>query len=317
MKKQALVFILSLYVGMVYAQDDTSEAKKDTTYWKKSAKTTLTFSQTTLTNWAAGGNNSLAFNAGFNAFAKYAKDRVTFNNSLELGYGMIDQGNSGFIKSDDKIIFTSKFGYKIKKEKKLFWSTLIDFKSQFYEGISIAEDGTESKISDFMAPGYLTISTGLEWEPNEYFSILYTPVTGKLTFVGIQRFADRGDFGVEPAVYDANGNKIKDGETLRSELGSFLKILFAKELIKNVNLETKLELFTSYDENFGNIDVNWQNALTMKVNDWLMTSFITQVIYDDDIKIATTFDNVTGEPLDAKPRTQYKQILGIGLTFVF
>jgi len=309
--------ILLAITNYVTAQSIDSTSVADTTYWKKGTKTTLTFTQTTLKNWAAGGENSIAFNAGINAFASYAKRRTTFENIMELGYGIIDQGKIGLRKNDDKIIFSSKFGYKLKKDGKLYISSLIDFKSQFYKGVDFQDDGSEVKISDFMAPGFLTISTALEWKPAKHFSLLYSPFTGKMTFVGIQSFADRGDYGVDPAKKDANGNIILGtGKTSRAELGSFLKITFKKDIFKNVNYDTKIELFTAYDENFGNVDVNWQNAVTMKVNDWLVASFITQLLYDNDIKIATEFDSVTDAPLDAKPRIQYKQILGVGLTFL-
>lgn len=289
----------------------------DTTYWEKGVKTSLTFTQTTLENWAAGGENSVAFNAGLRAFASYIKGRTMFDNLLEVGYGLIDQSNVGLRKNDDKIMFSTKIGHKIKEDGKIYWSSLIDFKSQFYKGVDYQDDDSEIKISDFMAPGYLTISTGLEWKPNNFFSLSYSPVAGKMTFVGIQRFADRGDFGVDPAVYEeTTGIKLVDGKNLRTELGSFNKIQLKKDILKNVNLETKLELFTAYNDTFGNVDINWQNVVTMKINGWLMTSFITQLLYDDDIHIATEFDDITGEPLNAKPRTQYKQILGVGLTFL-
>ena len=277
-------------------------AQSDTTYWKKGIKGTLTFTQVSLTNWAAGGDNSVSLNGYINTYANHAKGRTTWDNNLELGYGLLDQGDVGVRKSDDKIIFTTKYGYKIKKDGgHIYWSTLLDFKSQFNTGVDFAADGTETKISDFMAPGYLTIATGLEYKPNDYFSLLYAPVAGKVTFVSNDLLSSRGAFGVDP------------GDKSLSELGSFLKMEFKKDVAKNVNLESKLELFTAYDENFGNIDVNWQNTLLMKVNDWLSASLITQLLYDDDVKIAE-FDDA-GVEIGSGPKVQFKQIFGLGLSY--
>ncbi|MDH5368208.1 MAG: DUF3078 domain-containing protein [Cyclobacteriaceae bacterium] len=319
MKLNKIAFTALAILGsitLLTAKTIYTTPSSDTTYWEKGAKTTFTFTQTTLENWAAGGENSVAFNSGLRAFASYVKGRTMFDNLLEIGYGIIDQGDVGLRKNDDKIIFSTKIGHKIKEDGKIYWSSLIDFKSQFNKGVDYQNDGSEIKISDFMAPGYLTVSTGLEWKPNNFFSLSYSPVAGKMTFVGIQRFADRGDFGVDPAVYDeVTSIKLVDGKNLRTELGSFNKIQVKKDIVKNVKLETNLELFTAYDETFGNVDINWQNVITMKINGWLMTSFITQLLYDDDIHIATQFDEITGDPLNAKPRIQYKQILGVGLTF--
>jgi hypothetical protein len=47
------------------------------------------------------------------------------------------------------------------------------------------------------------------------------------------------------------------------------------------------------------------------VNKWLAASIATQLIYDDDIIIKTDPDKPGG------PRTQFKEMLGIGLTYKF
>ncbi len=280
----------------------TGYGQSDTTYWKKGTTGTLTFTQVSLTNWAAGGENSVSLNAYLNTFANYKKDRAIWDSNLELGYGLVDQGNAGVRKSDDRIIFTTKYGYMLKPENgKLYWSTLLDFKTQFNIGYQFLEDGTSVKISDFMAPGYLTIATGLEYKPSEHFSLLYAPVAGKITLVSSEILSNQGAFGVTP------------GENSLVELGSFMRMFYKKDIAKNINLESKLELFTAYDENFGNIDVNWQNALLMKINDWLSASLITQLIYDDDIKTAE-FDNA-GIQTGSGPKIQFKQIFGLGLSY--
>jgi hypothetical protein len=310
LRKQVLIGLTILF-GL----NTVSSAQSDTTYWKKGLAGNLTFTQVTLKNWSGGGDNSIALNTYLNLFANYQKERTVWENSLELGYGLLDQGNSGFLKSDDKIIFTTKYGYKLKEGGKLYWSSILDFKTQFDEGLTFQDDGSTNKISDFMAPGYITISTGLEYKPSDAFSLLYSPATGKITIVNNQPLADAGAFGVEPATYNATTLvKITDGEKTRFEFGSFMKAALKKNIAKNVDWESKLELFTAYDENFGNIDVNWQNTFLMKINSWLSASLITQLLYDDDIKIAKTFD-LSGLPTDAKPRIQYKQIFGLGLTY--
>lgn len=281
-----------------------AQAQTDSTYWKRGAKGTLTFTQVSLTNWAAGGDNSVSLNAYINTFANYAKGRNTWDNNLELGYGLVDQGNLGIRKSDDKIIFTTKYGYKLNKDdERWFWSSLLDFKTQFDVGFEFAEDGSRNKISDFMSPGYITIATGLEYKRGEHFTLLYAPVAGKVTIVNSEFLTNRegGAYGVQ------------QGEKTFSELGSFLKMSYKRDIAKNVNLDSKLELFTGYDENFGNVDVNWQNALLMKVNNWLSASLVTQLIYDDDVKIAQFDDN--GLPAGSGPRIQFKQIFGLGLSY--
>lgn len=304
---KAYLFIPLFLISLVGLGQD-----QDTTYWKKGGVTSLTFSQVSLTNWAAGGQNSVSLNGYMNMYADYNKGKISWSNNLELGYGIIKQGeNTKPQKTDDIIIATTQFGYNITGEK-LQWSTLIDFRTQFYQGLD--EDGR--RISDFMAPGYLLVATGLDWKPNKVFTLTYAPLTGKFTFVTDQDLANEGAFGVDPGIRDANGNLISEGSTSRAEIGSFLKAKFNKEnIIKNVNFSSKLELFTNYVENFGNIDVNWQNLLVMKVNSFLNVNWQTQLIYDDDIKSIEVND--IGEEITVGPKVQFKSVFGVGLTYNF
>jgi hypothetical protein len=88
--------------------------------------------QVSLTNWSAGGNNSISLGGLVNVFAKYKKGKVTWDNNLELGYGVIKQGdNKKWWKNDDKIQFSSKFGRQIKKS--WYATALGDFRTQFTE----------------------------------------------------------------------------------------------------------------------------------------------------------------------------------------
>ncbi|MFY0690148.1 MAG: DUF3078 domain-containing protein [Cyclobacteriaceae bacterium] len=294
MKLKLSVFaLLSVFLTHSYAQNS------DTTYWKVGGASTLTFSQVSLNNWAAGGENNVSLNGYFLTFANYLKGKVDWSNSLEMGYGVIKQGVADLRKTDDVINATTQLGVKLPAPK-LFFTSLLDFKTQFVQGLN----ADEQIISNFMAPGYLLVATGLNWKPSEVFSATYTPVTGKMTFVRDQALADAGAFGVKP------------GENFRAELGSYLKMNFVKaDLIKNVGLTSKLELFSNYIKDFGNIDVNWQNALVMKVNSLITVNWQTQLIYDDDIKIQITDEagNVTG----ASPMTQFKSVFGVGISYNF
>ena len=295
---------LMIFAGMARAQST------DTTYWTKGGVGTLTFSQVSLTNWAAGGDNSVSLNGYFNVFANYARDKSLWQNDLILGYGLINQGGRGLEKTDDRINLVTQYGYKIKGDK-LFWSSMLDFRTQFADGLNA--EGTV--ISKFMAPGYLVVSTGIDWRPSANFSMAYSPLAGKFTFVTDQNLANQGAFGVQGAIFDDNGNIITEGSRSRSEIGSFLKMKYKQDIAENVNLETKLELFANYIDNFGNIDISLDNAIVMKVNDWLTVNWIIALIYDDDINIEEFDDNDV--LVGVGPRTQFKSVFGVGLAYNF
>ena len=91
----------------IFAQEN-----KDTSYWDLGGVTSLTFSQTTFKYWAAGGDNSTAINGLFNVHANYKKDNQSWQNTLDLGYGTQKNRDLPFRKTDDKIDFASKYGYK-------------------------------------------------------------------------------------------------------------------------------------------------------------------------------------------------------------
>ena len=299
-----LLFYVLLFSGVsLYAQTDSAAVKKDTSYWTAGGINSITFSQVSLKNWSAGGQNSVSINGYLGLFADLRKERQTWENSVDLAYGLVKQGDVDFTKSDDKLNFVTKYGYQINNNnQKWFFSGLLDFKTQFTNGFATAE--RDSVISRFMAPGYLVLGLGIDYKPSKVLSINYIPVTGKFTFVMDDRLSELGAYGVDP------------GSKSRAELGSFLRVKFKDEIIKNVKLDSRLELFTNYVENFGNIDVNWQNGFVFKVNGWLTTNFFTQLIYDDDIKIEVD-DNNDGTVDAVGPRVQFKSVLGVGATFTF
>ncbi|WP_424963745.1 DUF3078 domain-containing protein [Ekhidna sp.] len=306
LKITALLVTLST---SLFAQNTTPA---DTSYWRNGGTGSITFSQVSLTNWAAGGQNSVAINSNLSLFANRVKGRGKWENSMDLAYGLIRQGDASFTKSDDLINIVTKYSYRMNRESgKWFFSALMDFKTQFYEGVD--EEG--NFISDFMAPGYLTIGLGVSYDPTDQLSFSYQPVTGKFTFVKDQELANQGAYGVDPAVFAADGTTvITPGKKSRAEFGSFFRAKY-----KNDIFESRLELFTSYIENFGTIDVNWQNALVMQLTKVLSMNAFAQLIYDKDIKIGAddNGDGIIDESTELKDRVQFKSVIGVGLTYKF
>ena len=220
--------ILPILIACVisFTVSGQENAPSDTSYWLSGGAGTITFSNVSLSNWAAGGQNSVALNSYFAYFANYNRNRTSWDNSLDLGYGLLKQGDAEFVKSDDKINFATKYGYRIKENNsRWYFSALLDFKSQFAEGV----DEADSVISRFLAPGYLVVATGIDYKVNDVFSMNVAPVTGKFTFVTDDALSAAGAYGVDP------------GSKARAELGAFVRMKFKKDIVKNVNYETRLE----------------------------------------------------------------------------
>jgi hypothetical protein len=294
--------------------------RSDTTLgWKKGGIAGFNLSQTSLTNWASGGQNSMSLNGQFNGYANFKSNTNIWDNSLDLGYGLLRQNKrDGYMKTDDKIDFVSKFGRKAYKN--WYYSALLSFKTQMTPGYNYPNDSI--KISDWLAPAYFMTAIGLDYKPNTYFSMFVAPVTAKITMVKDQALANQGAYGVEKATYDSQGHLLSEGQRSRSEFGGYLRLIYTRndfksEFLKNLSFTTKLDLFSNYLHHPQNIDASWENILAMKVNKYIVVTFNTHLIYDDDIKTGTDTNNDGKMDKFGGPKIQFKEILGVGLSYKF
>ena len=311
-------------IGQEVTKDDTAKLQAEVDKlkavaadtakpWKIGGIISVNGQQVSLTNWSAGGNNSISVAGLVNIFAKFKKGKSTWDNNLELGYGVINQGNNKkWWKNDDKIQFSSKFGHQIKKN--WYLTALADFRTQFAPGYNYPNDSIY--ISKFMAPGYALAAIGFDYKPNDKFSAFIAPVTGKFTFVNDDSLARYGAFGVQKEIRDPDqGGKITQNYlTHREEFGAYLKMQYRTKVMENITFETILELFSNYMNNPQNVDVNWTTLTTFKVNKFISATLATQLIYDDDIKVLRSGGDLKGT---TGPDIQFKQVLGVGFTYKF
>ncbi len=281
MKRIGLFMLCALFALGAVAQE-----KQEKSNWKKGGNVSLTFSQTSLKNWSAGGDDAISANGLLNLFANYNKDKSSWENTLNMEYGVMKQNGESLRKSIDKLELTSKYGYKA--SQKWYYSALFDFKSQLAKGYKYGKDDTKVKVSNFLAPAYITLALGMDYKPNDNFSAYMSPLTGKITIVNDKSLSDMGAFGVDK------------GDKVRMEFGASTKFTYKKELMKNVSLQTVLSLFSAY-ESFGNVDINWDVMLNLKVNDYINATVNTSLVYDDDVLT----------------RVQFKEVIGVGLAYKF
>ncbi len=286
------ILMLLFFNTAVSAQENT-----DTSYWKFGGLGSIAISQVSLTNWAAGGENSFSGNILANGIANYNRDKTSWENMLVLGYGLMKQGSAGVRKTDDRIDLSSKYGRSAFKH--WYYAAMFRFSTQFTNGYAYPND--EVAISKFMAPGYINLAIGMDYKPSESFTLFIGPVSGKVTFVLDDTLAHYGSFGVEP---DKN---------MRYEFGGLLKSMYSREIMKNVTFMTRLDLFSNYLNNPQMIDVNWEVLLNMKINKYLSASLNTLLIWDDDIKFN---DEGLLDP-DGNSKVQFKEVFGIGLSATF
>jgi len=261
--------------------------------WKTGGIFNLNFGQGSQSNWAAGGDDfslSIASYLGFYAF--YKKDKYSWDNTIDLNYGLVNTTSLGTRKNDDRIDFLSKVGYAL--NPKLNVAGLLNFHSQFSKGYNYNSDGTKDLLSNFLAPGYVLLSLGLDYKPAEGLSIFVSPITSRWTIVNDNTLSAKGAYGVTP------------DKKVKNEIGAFASITYIKNLSKVIAYNGRLDLFSNYEHNPQNVDVMMNNMFTAKLSKVLTASLGLNLIYDDDVKLFG--------PNHDSPALQLKSLIAVGLS---
>ncbi len=289
-----LIFIGVCFIMLPRIVCAANHVSKDSS-WMYGGNGGLNLNQVSLSNWAAGGENAIGFDVLLNYSADYKKNKHLWQNRFEMAYGLNRTEADGTKKTNDKLYYSSTYGYEMRKN--LYLSALLNYNTQFAKGYDYKTD-PRTYISRFMSPGYLTAGLGLTWNPKAWITATLSAISWRGTFVGSKILSDEGAFGVEP------------GKRLFSEMGGNLKVEMNYEFLKNMTIFSRVDLFSNYLEEAQNVDVRWDVQLNMKVNKWFSANVTTNMIYDNDTKIVQK-DGSKG------PRLQFKESLGIGFQINF
>jgi len=311
MKKIAGFFICTILSFTITAQDvsirklqveSTRAIKKDNILdtahksWNMGGVYAINLGQGSLSNWAAGGDDfSLTVGTALNLFAFYKKDKMSWDNALNVNFGYIKTTSLGSRKNDDRLDLLSKYGYAL--NKKLNLTTLSNFRSQMMKGYSYSESSKGVFIkkfaSSFLSPAYVLISQGLEYKSSKELSVFISPVTSRWIIVKDDTLSAHGDYGVTP------------GENSMNQLGAFATISYNTSFNKYISYKGRLDLFSNYKNNPLNADIYMTNAVSAKLGKVLCLSWNLDMIYDDDVQLFGK--NGTS------PALQLKSVFGVGL----
>lgn len=305
---QFVVFLLGL--TFLNAQIQTSI---DTVFWESKNVVGIDISQIAFSNWNSGGNNTIAGLIKANFERNYKKDNIIWNNELVMRYGVNKQAERELRKTDDVFMIQSNFGFRKEAQSNWYYSGRFRFNTQFADGFNYPN--VDNPISRLMAPGFLFLGVGSEYNRKDLnFSFYGSPFTIKTTFVWDQTLADRGAFGVQKAIIDSEGNVLQRGKRSRNEFGILLNSQWKTEVYKNMNLDTRLSLYSDYLNKFGNIDVDLQTELSMIVNEYVRATVGFHIMYDDDVQATKQVD---GQQVTVGPKIQLKQMIAVGVVYEF
>jgi hypothetical protein len=312
MKRAVLTMLTLGIISTGFSQDKSvqdlksetnKEIKKDPNdtipkTWKTGGLINLNFNQGALSNWSAGGDkSSYSLSAFLNVFAFYSKGKNSWDNSLDLAYGVVSTSSLGSRKADDRIDLVSKYGYNV--GKKWFLSALFNFRSQFAKGYSYPDNNTKVRTSDFLAPAYVLTSIGMDYKPNDNFSLFISPLTARWVIVNDDSLSSVGAYGVDP------------GKKSKMEFGAYVSVNYSNNISKTSTYKTKLDLFSNYRHDPQNIDIYWTNILAVKVSRFINMNLSVDILYDNDVKTVKSDGTAGG------PAFQIKEIMGIGFAYKF
>jgi hypothetical protein len=296
MRKSTLLMALFTSVSLfpAFSQDGSSvdsiagQTLADTA-WTTEFSAGLNFNQAAFSgNWKNGGINSVAFGSIIAGKANYAKDRLTWDNEMELLFGIVSNEGENARKSNDRILLDTKLGYKMSGN----WSTYfsLNFLSQFAKGYNYEND-SRTLISNFLAPGYLTSSLGFEYKPNQDFALRLSPFSPRFTFVN-----DKNLYLTVPENYG-----VPIGKTVRTEwLALQLYATYDKNITEMFNVKSRYQLFANYETlDWKTIDHRLDITLTAKITNLINVTLTSINLYD----------------IDQDPGVQYSQALALGILY--
>ncbi len=303
---------------------------KDTVAWLRTGIVQFGLNQGFLHNWPAGGEVAALTVAGLvSANITRLNHRKVWSNTLEASYSLFYGQSNNFVprKIDDRIDFTSKYGTPIDTEKNFYFTGLFNFKSQFTHGYDYAIPEWETQpTSTFLSPAYFTLAAGLEYLRGRKVSLFFSPAALRFTIARTEYTTRRpeGAFG------------ISYGETSRFELGAYFSGRFQHNITKDILYKTRLDMYLNYlakdkkdslgvvvkKDNPGNVDIFWDNMLTMKLGKYFNLNFALTAIYDNDIPYQDQYvEKSTGllktkdEPGTGLGWWQIKEVMTFGIVY--
>lgn len=279
-----LLFLILNLVSIASSQDiqppDTIDV--DQQYWRHALTTAFTIAQVSFSDWAQGGENSLAYSTTATGNSTYDWYPITWSNSYKLGFGQTRIGGRETRKTDDKIDLESVLSYRLGIAINPY--AAVTLKTQFATGFKYDKSGARTPITRFFDPAFLTQSVGFGYQITTELKTRFGYAIREIVTSRYPSFAD------DPKTPNVEKTKIEDGVESVTE-GTW-------KLDQSTSLNSKLELFSSFREP-QKIIVRGDNTLTSRLGKVVTLIVNVQLINERRVT----------------PRTQVKQSMAIGISY--
>jgi hypothetical protein len=344
-RKLVLASVISLKSLLLISQIDLTDDEEKSLLaigeipegWHFKGNVQMGVSGSYFSQWVAGGINSAGLNGILSYNANYMRGKNHWENNLTTGYGVMNQGfttRDSWIKSDDRIEITSKYGRPL--GKKAFMAALLNFNSQYSKGFENGSNGRPDRtkiISNFLAPARVLLALGYDSKPAEGISLFLSPATYRGIIVNDDLLAAQGAFGVTAGKIEYITNSsgelvpviITPGQKIRQEAGAYFRIQLNRKIKDKLTVQLKSELFSNYMEKPQNIDIAADLNLQWQLSKYMSFSIGFSWLYDDNTtvtKIKSSEETINGETVTvssayASKGLQTRVISSIGLAYQF
>ena len=264
----------------------------DSNGWKSTGMFILNINQSAQSDWGTGGENFMfGVNGILNKAIHHRNNKYTFDLYADIELGFVEATSFKKIrKTSDRIDVTAEIEHSIGKRGHYNYALLGNVNTQVFDGHNYYL-GDYPKISSFLSPGKFLLAFGIDYKKvteKSYFSFFISPSTVRFVTKADEDFYKLKKFGVDSS------------DKVNTEIGAYISAHFNAKLSKTTNLISRLDLFSNYKRKPQNIDVLFNNVLTVNINKIFSATFLFDIVYDHDFKTRTQIQEITGLGLRLK-----------------
>jgi hypothetical protein len=273
----------------------------DRKYWTSSFQSTFQFSQNYVSpNWAAGGVSNLNILANNLLKYNYAKDKVIFNNIIEINasvYSAPKDTLRDYKIGSDLLHYNASFGYRA--FSKWYYTLVSDFRTQMFTNY---QENTKVKQTTLFSPFTVTVEPGMKYDLVKAYKRKDRSLT--IAF-NMSPFSYKFMYSTDTEIdLGRHGFKKDEEGNFRhrySEFGSTLRYNMVLKPNRNVIWTSNFSYFTSYTH----VKAEFDNILDLAISRYFSTRITLNLRYDDGVVKKPDYDSFF----------QYNEVLSFGFRY--
>jgi len=287
--------------------DETEAPKKfipDRKYWISGFESAIKFSEnSTSSNWHSGPIPTTILNIFTRNIVKYnyAKDRIKWDNDLEIRLNFVNSPNDTLRKykvSDDFFRLHSNYG--LKAFNKWYYTIDGEFRTQLFSNYQV---NTNSLQAAFFSPYTFNIGVGLKYDHTQKYnrpdrSIALSLNLAPLSYTYMASNKDNIDWGRHGFPKDDATGEYKHA---LSRFGSTVDFNMNWKITWDVAWKSRIKYFTTYDR----VVAEFENSLDFAISRFFSTLLYLHLRYDDGVTKASESDSFL----------QWNQLVSFGFSY--